>query len=65
VVVPEDVDIRVTADVDGPGGYDLFDEQGGGIDWNRTATYDGGENVPSIEIDASLSVGAIKVDTGY
>ncbi len=65
VVVPEDVDVRVTADVDGPGGYDLFDEQGGGIDWNRTATYDGGKNVPSIEIDASLSVGAIKVDTGF
>jgi phage shock protein PspC (stress-responsive transcriptional regulator) len=65
VVVPEDVDVHVTADVDGPGGYDLFDEQGGGIDWHRTATYDGGTNVPSIEIDASLSVGAIKVDTGF
>ena len=65
VVVPEDVDVRVTADVDGPGGYNLFDQQGGGIDWNRTATYDGGDDVPSLEIDASLSVGAIKVDTGF
>ncbi|HEX6150949.1 PspC domain-containing protein [Nocardioides sp.] len=63
VLVPEDVDVDVTADVDGPGGYDLFGAQGGGIDWTKTASHDGGPDVPSLEIDASLSVGAIDVRT--
>jgi len=63
VIVPEDVDVDVTADVDGPGGYDLFGAQGGGIDWTKTASHDGGADVPSLEIDASLSVGAIDIRT--
>ncbi len=64
VIVPEDVDVEVTADVDGPGGYDLFGAQGGGIDWTETASHDGGPGVPSLEIDVRLSVGAIDVRTG-
>jgi len=63
VVVPDDVDVLVEADVDGPGGYDLFGQQGGGIDWTQNATHDGGPDAPSITIDAALEVGEITVTT--
>ena len=63
VVLPEEVDVRVQADVDGPGGYDLFGRQGGGIDWSQTATHDGGTDAPSMTIDATLGVGEITVRT--
>jgi phage shock protein PspC (stress-responsive transcriptional regulator) len=63
VVVPEGVDVQVEADVDGPGGYDLFGRQGGGIDWTQTATHDGGTDAPSMTIDATLGVGEITVRT--
>ena len=63
VVVPEGVDVEVEADVDGPGGYDLFGRQGGGIDWTQTATHDGGTDAPSMTIDATLGVGEITVRT--
>jgi len=63
VVVPEGIDVQVEADVDGPGGYDLFGRQGGGIDWTQTATHDGGTDAPSMTIDATLGVGEITVRT--
>lgn len=63
VVVPEEVDAQVDADVDGPGGYDLFGAQGGGIDWSRSASHDGGPEAPAITIDADLQVGEITVTT--
>ena len=63
VVVPEGVDVQVDADVEGPGGYDLFGMQGGGIDWSRSATHDGGTDAPAMTIDATLGVGEITVST--
>ena len=63
VIVPEDVDVQVEADVDGPGGYDLFGMHGGGIDWTRSASHDGGADAPAITIDADLQVGEITVTT--
>ncbi len=61
VVVPDDVDVRVSTDVQGPGGYELFGTQGGGINWSRTVRHDGGPGAPSMTIDARLDVGQITV----
>jgi hypothetical protein len=63
VIVPDGVDVLVEADVDGPGGYDLFGQQGGGIDWTRSVTHDGGPGAPSLTIDATLDIGEIAVTT--
>jgi hypothetical protein len=63
VIVPEDMDVAITANMDGPGGYDLFGMQGGGIDWNRSASHDGGPDAPSLVIDADLDLGEITADT--
>lgn len=63
VVVPDGVDVHVEADVDGPGGYDLFGAEGGGIDWTQSASHDGGPDAPSLTIDADLQVGEITVTT--
>ena len=37
--------------------------QGGGIDWTRSASHDGGPDAPAITIDAGLEVGEITVTT--
>ncbi len=63
VIVPEGVDVEITANMDGPGGYDLFGMQGGGIDWNRSASHDGGPGAPSLVIEADLDLGEITADT--
>jgi hypothetical protein len=63
VIVPDDVDVQVDAQIDGPGGYDLFGASGGGIGWTRSGAHDGGTDAPTIVIDASLEVGEIKADT--
>jgi phage shock protein PspC (stress-responsive transcriptional regulator) len=63
VIVPDGVDVEITADVDGPGGYDLFGAQGGGIGWTRSGFHDGGTDAPSLVIDANLEVGEITADT--
>ncbi|WP_167305847.1 PspC domain-containing protein [Nocardioides euryhalodurans] len=63
VIVPEEMDVQVEADVDGPGGYDLFGSEGGGIDWTQQASHDGGPDAPEVTIDARLSVGEITVTT--
>lgn len=63
VVVPDEMDVSVTATMHGPGGYNLFGSDGGGIDWTREATHDGGDTAPALTIDADLSVGEISVTT--
>lgn len=63
VVVPDDVDVDVTATIHGPGGYQLFDQDGGGIDTETTGRHDGGQDAPELTIDADLSVGEIIVIT--
>jgi phage shock protein PspC (stress-responsive transcriptional regulator) len=63
VIVPDGVDVEINADIDGPGGYDLFGAQGGGIGWTHSGSHDGGPGAPSIVIDANLEVGEITADT--
>ncbi|MEJ7795831.1 MAG: hypothetical protein WKF50_09780, partial [Nocardioides sp.] len=64
VVLPDGVDARVTSDIDGPGGYDLFDRRnGGGFGSRVTETYDGGRDVPALTIVAALEAGEISIHT--
>ena len=64
VVIPDGVDAEVTADIEGPGGYDLFDTRnGGGFGSRVTESYDGGRDVPTLTIDAELDAGEISIDT--
>ncbi len=64
IVVPAEADVEVEASMDGPGGYDLFGAQGGGIDWTRSASHDADEaGAPTLTIDAELAVGEIDVTT--
>ncbi|WP_432476835.1 PspC domain-containing protein [Nocardioides sp. GXQ0305] len=64
VVLPDEVDADVEATMEGPGGYDLFGAQGGGIDWTRSATHDSDVvDAPSLTIDTRLAVGEIEVTT--
>ncbi len=61
VILPTDVDASVLADVNGPGEIDVFGQSSNGIDIHLSRTYDGGDDVPAITIDAELGVGQIEV----
>jgi Cell wall-active antibiotics response 4TMS YvqF len=64
VIVPDDLDVTVHADVDGPGNIELFDSERGGIDISMNATDAGSTDNPDnpeITIDAQLGVGQIEV----
>jgi phage shock protein PspC (stress-responsive transcriptional regulator) len=64
VRVPEEVSVRAVVDIDGPGGYDLFDRQtGGGFGSSTTAQHEGGADSASLVVDAALEVGQITVET--
>jgi phage shock protein PspC (stress-responsive transcriptional regulator) len=63
VVVPEDMDVTVLARVNGPGGMTVFGNETGGIDTDRTFTYDGGDDVPEITLDLEIDFGHIDVRT--
>jgi phage shock protein PspC (stress-responsive transcriptional regulator) len=63
VVVPKDMDVTVTAGVDGPGGMTLFGEDSGGIDTNDSRSHDGGDDVPHLTLDLRMDVGHIDVRT--
>jgi phage shock protein PspC (stress-responsive transcriptional regulator) len=63
VVVPRDMDVTVTGNVNGPGGITLFGEDSGGIDTTSTRTYDGGDGVPRVTLDLQVDVGHIDVRT--
>ena len=61
VVVPSDMDVTVNGSVDGPGGISAFGDETGGIDTQRTYTYDGGDDVPHLTLDLQVDVGHIDV----
>jgi len=61
IILPTDMDARVVAQVDGPGDVGVFGEHSDGIDVGLTRSYDGGEDVPAVSIDAELGVGEIEV----
>lgn len=63
IVLPEDLDVEVDAQVGGPGEVDIFGEQTGGIGSRLVRSHDGGTDVPSLAIDAELGVGEIHVTT--
>lgn len=61
VIVPGEMDVEVTADVNGPGDIQLFGNDVDGIDIRSERQYDGGQDVPTLMIDAELGVGQIEV----
>ncbi|QZY29873.1 PspC domain-containing protein [Nocardioides coralli] len=62
VIVPEELDVEVFADIGGPGGYDLFDRDGGGIGVSTTGYHEGtGDAGAELTIDADIQVGEIIV----
>lgn len=60
VLVPEDLAVRVYADLDWWGNINLFGQEHGGYDFNET-TYEGDAGEPRVTIDAHLGVGQIEV----
>ena len=63
VIVPDNMDVTVTATINGPGGTTLFGEESGGIDHTATQSHDGGTDVPELTLDLELEVGHIDVRT--
>lgn len=59
VIVPPDLAVDARADIDGPGGFDLFGSQGGGIDITGSGSTVSDAN--PLVIDASLEVGFVEV----
>jgi phage shock protein PspC (stress-responsive transcriptional regulator) len=64
VRLPEDMNIEVVADIDGPGGYELFDRRsGGGFGTRVVETWRSAADDPTLTIDAGLEIGQITVET--
>ena len=63
VVVPEDMDVTVTARTNGPGGMTVFGEETEGWDTQKTFTHDGGDDVPKLTLDLEIDFGQIDVRT--
>jgi hypothetical protein len=61
VILPRDLDAQVAAEVTGAGDIDIFDESADGIDVALTHSYDGGDDVPALTINAELGLGYIEV----
>jgi phage shock protein PspC (stress-responsive transcriptional regulator) len=63
LLVPDEMDVRVTGRVDGPGAITLFGEQEGGIETSSSGFHDAGAEAPSLTIDADLGVGEIYAES--
>ncbi|WP_182920368.1 PspC domain-containing protein [Nocardioides cavernaquae] len=63
IIVPDDVDVEATSWIHGPGGYELFEIEGGGIGTEQTASHDGGLEAPTFTVDAENGFGEIVVQT--
>jgi hypothetical protein len=61
VILPTELDARVLTEVDGAGDIGVFGEHTDGIDIALTRSYDGGDDVPALTIDAELGLGEITV----
>jgi hypothetical protein len=61
VIVPDGLSVRVDADIDGPGHFELFGSDEGVIDQHRNVTHFAGADAPTVYINADVSVGEIKV----
>lgn len=63
VLLPDGLDVEVTARTSGPGGLSLFGEDVGGVDVRSSAEHDGGPEAPLLTIDARIGVGDFEVRT--
>ena len=63
VVVPRGMDVDADVRIDGPGGYEIFDREGGGFSSRVVNSYDGGTDVPTLTLVADLQVGEISIVT--
>jgi hypothetical protein len=63
VIVPKGMDVTATGQINGPGDIDLFGIDEGGVDFQRTETFDAGKDVPTLTIDVALDLGQITVRT--
>lgn len=61
VIVPDAADVTARADIDGPGGYDVFGSSGGGIETTTERTQDGGPDAPSFTVSAQADLGHIEI----
>ena len=63
LLVPEDMNVRVTGRIDGPGAITLFGEQEGGFETSSRGLHDAGADAPRLTIDADLGVGEIYAES--
>jgi phage shock protein PspC (stress-responsive transcriptional regulator) len=63
LIVPDDMDVDISGQIDGPGGITLFGDQQGGIETASQGFHDGGANAPTLTIDAQLGVGEIHAES--
>ena len=63
VVVPRGLDVEADVRIDGPGGYEIFDRDGGGFSSRVVHSHDGGPDAPSLTLIADLSFGEITIGT--
>ncbi len=64
VLVPRGVDVEADVEIDGPGGYEVFDREGGGFSSHLVQTHDGGgTDAPFLTLVADLQVGEIRIVT--
>ncbi|MGZ5400342.1 MAG: hypothetical protein ACXWDM_10040, partial [Nocardioides sp.] len=63
VLVPRAMDVDADVRIDGPGGYEVFDREGGGFSSRVVNAHDGGRDVPALTLVADLQVGEISIVT--
>lgn len=63
VLVPRGVDVEADVEIDGPGGYQVFEREGGGFSSRIVQSHDGGTDAPLLTLVATLEVGEIIIET--
>ena len=61
LIVPDRLDVDASVHVDGPGGLELFGEEGGGIDVSNSRTQDVPEEAGHLTVSASADLGHVIV----
>jgi hypothetical protein len=61
VILPRELDVRVDAAVTGAGEIEVFDDSTDGIELGLDRSYDGGDDVPAVTINAELALGYVEV----
>ena len=63
VLVPRGVDVEADVEIDGPGGYQVFEREGGGFSSRTVQSHDGGTGAPLLTLVAALEAGEIIIET--